>query len=275
VIEFAKMHGLGNDFMVVDAVRQEVDLSPEVVRRLADRHRGVGFDQLLLLEPPRAGRLDFHYRIFNTDGSEAGQCGNGARCVARFAHDRGLTTKKRIRVGTITAEMSLQLNEDGSVTADMGVPELDPVRVPFAADGEAVEYSLEVNGASVTCGVVSMGNPHCVLRVDDVEAAPVAAMGTSVANHPRFPESANVGFLQVLAPGHVRLRVWERVVGETQACGSGACAAVVVGNIQGVLTESVDVDLPGGRLQIRWSGRGEPVLMTGPATHVYDGRIEM
>jgi diaminopimelate epimerase len=274
LIEFSKMHGLGNDFMVVDAINQKVEFSAETVRRLSDRHRGVGFDQLLLVEPPRAEHLDFHYRIFNADGSEAEQCGNGARCFARFVYDKGLTDKRSIRVATIAVEMTLELAEDGFVTADMGIPVFDPGRVPFLADEEAVEYDLEVAGTTVRCSVLSMGNPHCVIRVGDVDAAPVGTMGPAIADHPRFPESANVGFMQIVTPEHIRLRVHAGVVGETMACGSGACAAVVAGNIMGTLAEAVDVDLRGGRLSIRWAGRGEPVLMTGPTAHVYDGQVE-
>jgi len=269
------MHGLGNDFMVVDAINQRVEFSAEAVRRLADRYRGVGFDQLLLVEPPRAEGLDFHYRILNYDGEEVEQCGNGARCFARFVYDKGLTDKRTIRVGTIAVEMTLELADDGSVTADMGVPVFEPDRVPFQANAETARYELDVSGDTVSCGVVSMGNPHCVVTVDAIEHAPVSTLGPELMHHPRFPQSANVSFMQVLTPGHIRLRVFERPGHETLACGSGACAAVVVGNIQGVLAETVDVDLPGGRLTIQWPGPGETVLMTGPTAHVYDGRIEI
>jgi diaminopimelate epimerase len=275
LIEFSKLHGLGNDFMVVDAVNQEVDLSAETVRRLADRHTGVGFDQLLVVEPPRSEGLDFYYRIINFDGIEVEQCGNGARCFARFVHDMGLTDQRTIRVGTIAVDMTLELEPDGTVTVDMGVPVLRPRDIPFEAEREAVRYDLQVGEDSIPCGVVSMGNPHCVITVDDVDAAPVESLGTAVMRHPRFPEAANVGFMQVLESEHIRLRVSERPGVETLACGSGACAAVVVGRVQGALADVVKVDLPGGRLEVRWSGRGEPVLMTGPATHVYDGRVEI
>jgi diaminopimelate epimerase len=275
LIEFSKMHGLGNDFMVVDAVAQEVQLSADDVRRLADRHVGIGFDQLLLVEPPRSPDLHFHITIFNADGSEAEQCGNGARCIARFAHRRGLIEGRTMRVGTIAVEMTLELAPDGNVTVDMGVPVLDPARVPFEADREAISYRLWVGEETVSCGVVSLGNPHCVITVDDVGRAPVESLGPAVSNHSRFPESTNVGFMQILTPEHIRLRVFERVVGETLACGSGACAATVVGRLQHDLSDRVTVDLPGGTLTVLWSGPGDPVHMTGPAVHVFDGRVEV
>jgi diaminopimelate epimerase len=275
LIEFSKMHGLGNDFMVVDAINQEVVFSPETVRRLADRHRGVGFDQLLLVEPPRAGHLDFHYTILNYDGDEVEQCGNGARCFARFVYDKGLTDKRTIRVGTIAVEMTLELAEDGSVTADMGIPRFEPENIPFTGGEEALQYSLDIEGGAVACGIVSMGNPHCVVPVDAIDDAPVASKAPALMRHPHFPQMANVTFMEVVTSEHLRLRTYERPGHETQACGSGACAATVIGRIQGKLSENVDVDVPGGRLHVGWAGRGEPVMMTGPTAHVYDGRIEI
>jgi diaminopimelate epimerase len=275
LIEFSKMHGLANDFMVVDATTRDIDLSPDIVCRLADRHTGVGFDQLLVVEPPRSEDLDFHYRILNFDGDEVEQCGNGARCIARFVHDKGLTDKRTIRVGTIAVEMTLELVGDGGVRVDMGVPVLEPREIPFEAEREAVRYDLRVGEEMLACGVVSMGNPHCVIAVDDIDRVPVDSLGSEVMHHSRFPEAANVGFMQVLTPAHIRLRVYERPGRETLACGSGACAAVVVGALHGLLSDTVKVDARGGRLEIRWPGPGEPVSMTGPAEHVYDGRVEI
>lgn len=274
-MQFSKMHGLGNDFMVVDAVTQNVYFSPELIRRLSDRHRGVGFDQLLVVEPPYDPELDFHYRIFNADGSEVAQCGNGARCFARFVRIKGLTNKRDIRVSTQTGRMTLTVTEDEDVQVNMGEPVFEPQQVPFRAAKPEKTYILRAEERTVFCGVVSMGNPHCVLQVEDVLTAEVDILGPILESHERFPERVNVGFMQIVSPDTIKLRVYERGAGETQACGSGACAAVAIGIQQGLLAEEVQVELPGGRLEIRWQGPGHPLYMTGPATHVYDGFIHL
>ncbi len=274
-MQFSKMHGLGNDFMVVDAVTQNVYFSPELIRRLSDRHCGVGFDQLLVVEPPYDPELDFHYRIFNADGSEVAQCGNGARCFARFVRIKGLTNKRDIRVSTQTGRMTLTVTEDEDVQVNMGEPVFEPQQVPFRAAKPEKTYILRAEERTVFCGVVSMGNPHCVLQVEDVLTAEVDILGPILESHERFPERVNVGFMQIVSPDTIKLRVYERGAGETQACGSGACAAVAIGIQQGLLAEEVQVELPGGSLEIRWQGPGHPLYMTGPATHVYDGFIHL
>lgn len=274
-MQFSKMHGLGNDFMVVDAVTQNVYFSPELIRRLADRHTGVGFDQMLVVEPPYDPELDFHYRIFNADGSEVSQCGNGARCFARFVRLKGLTNKRDISVSTQTGRMILSVTEDEEVCVNMGEPNFDPQSVPFRATKAEKTYIFRAAEQTVLCGVVSMGNPHCVLQVDDVAVANVELLGPVLESHERFPERANIGFMQVVSRDNIRLRVYERGAGETQACGSGACAAVAVGIQQDLLDEEVTVELPGGSLLISWKGPGHPLYMTGPATHVYDGFIHL
>ncbi|WP_126468185.1 diaminopimelate epimerase [Pragia fontium] len=274
-MQFSKMHGLGNDFMVVDAVTQNVYFSPELIRRLADRHYGVGFDQLLVVEAPYDPDLDFHYRIFNPDGGEVAQCGNGARCFARFVRLKGLTNKRDIRVSTQNGRMTLSVSEDELVTVNMGEPDFEPSRIPFRAAKMEKTYILRAAEHTVFGGVVSMGNPHCVLQVENVDLANVEQLGPLLENHERFPERANIGFMQVLHRGSIRLRVYERGAGETQACGSGACSAAAVGMIQGLLDDKVNVELPGGSLQIAWKGPGHPLYMVGPATHVYDGFIHL
>ncbi len=272
-IQFSKMHGLGNDFMMVDCVTQNAFFSPDAIRRLADRHRGVGFDQLLIVEPPYDPESDFHYRIFNADGSEVQQCGNGARCFARFVWMKGLTNKYTMAVTTQAGRMLLQLESDNQVTVNMGVPNFDPAKLPLRANQAEKTYIFRVSDQTVFCGAVSMGNPHCVTVVDDITTADVDTLGPLLESHERFPERVNAGFMEVVSPNFIKLRVYERGAGETQACGSGACAAVAVGRIQGLLDENVKVQLPGGELQIRWAGEGKPLYMTGPATHVYDGQI--
>lgn len=274
-LRFTKMHGLGNDFVVFDAVRQKVELTPKQYRRLADRRYGIGCDQILLVEPPRSPGTDFHYRIFNADGSEVEQCGNGARCFARFVLAHGLTDKRDIPVGTAAGEIRLQVRDDGLVRVNMGVPEFGPEQIPFVADAAADSYPLKVNGQALEIGAVSMGNPHAVLLVDDVGRAPVLELGPLIEQHPRFPQRANAGFMQILEPGHIRLRVYERGVGETLACGTGACAAVAVGRRRGLLGERVRVSLPGGDLVVEWRGESRPVWMTGPAVTVYEGEIHL
>lgn len=274
-MQFSKMHGLGNDFMVIDGVTQNVYLTEEVIRKLADRHRGVGFDQLLLVEPPYDPELDFHYRIFNADGSEVAQCGNGARCFARFVTLKGLTNKQDIHVSTAKGKMVLTLKDEEKVRVNMGEPIWEPAQVPFTANKFEKNYILRTDLQTVLCGVVSMDNPHCVLQVEDINLAPVNELGPLLENHERFPERANIGFMQVVNRNHIKLRVFERGAGETQACGSGACGAVAVGIMQGVLDNNVQVDLPGGSLQIEWEGVGHPLYMTGDATHIYDGFIKL
>ncbi|MCL1079476.1 diaminopimelate epimerase [Parashewanella spongiae] len=275
MIQFTKMHGLGNDFMIVDGITQNVFFSAEQIRRMSHRNFGIGFDQLLIVEAPYDPDLDFHYRIYNADGSEVEQCGNGARCFARYVYNHGLTQKNKIRVSTSTGKMILRLERDGSVTVNMGTPITDPQRIPFKAKKTENTYLLQANGQTFLCGVVSMGNPHCVIEVDDIETAPVAEIGAILTKHERFPKGVNVGFMQIISPEHIKLRVYERGAEETLACGSGACAAVVVGQRQNKLKKMVRVDLPGGRLKIAWDGDSKPLWMTGPAQHVYDGQIQL
>jgi len=275
-LRFTKMHGLGNDFVVFDAINQSLALTADQVRFLADRRFGVGCDQLLLVERPTQAGVDFRYRIFNADGSEVGQCGNGARCFARFVRDKGLTQKDEIVVETASGVIRLYVEANGQIRVNMGEPRFAPERIPFRApEGEAERYPVEVAQQPHTIGAVSMGNPHAVLLVEDVDLAPVAELGPLLESHARFPERVNVGFMQVLDRGHIRLRVFERGAGETLACGTGACAAAVVGRRWGALDETVRVDLPGGPLVIRWQGMGEPVWMTGPATTVFEGTIDL
>ncbi|EGR1271713.1 diaminopimelate epimerase [Vibrio parahaemolyticus] len=270
---FSKMHGLGNDFMVVDCITQNVFFSQDLIRRLADRHTGVGFDQLLVIEAPYDPETDFHYRIFNADGSEVEQCGNGARCFARFVRLKGLTNKYSISVSTKKGKMILDVEDDGEVTVNMGVPEFEPNKIPFKAKQKEKTYIMRAGDKTLFCGAVSMGNPHVVTVVDDVDTADVDTLGPLLESHERFPERVNAGFMQVVSRDHIRLRVYERGAGETQACGSGACGAVAVGILQGFLDESVKVSLPGGELHISWQGPGKPLFMTGPATHVFDGQL--
>jgi diaminopimelate epimerase len=274
-LTFTKMHGLGNDFVVIDATSQPIDLTMEQIRFLADRRLGVGCDQVLLVEPPRQPEVDFTYRIFNADGGEVEQCGNGARCFARYVRDQGLTRKDHILVATAAGVITLHVEADGQITVDMGMPIFEPADIPFAADARAEVYPLEVEATQVEVSVVSMGNPHAVLRVEQVDKAPVASLGPRIESHVRFPRRVNVGFMQVVDPQHIRLRVYERGAGETLACGSGACAAVVVGRQRGWLDDKVTVSLPGGNLKIQWSGAGQPVLMTGPAVSVFEGRVRL
>ncbi|HGY9580921.1 diaminopimelate epimerase [Vibrio harveyi] len=270
---FSKMHGLGNDFMVVDCITQNVFFSQDLIRRLADRHTGVGFDQLLVVEAPYDPETDFHYRIFNADGSEVEQCGNGARCFARFVRLKGLTNKYSISVSTKKGKMILDVEDDGEVTVNMGVPEFEPNKIPFKAKQKEKTYIMRAGDKTLFCGAVSMGNPHVVTVVDDVDTAEVETLGPLLESHERFPERVNAGFMQVVNRNHIRLRVYERGAGETQACGSGACGAVAVGILQGLLDENVKVSLPGGDLRISWQGPDKPLFMTGPATHVFDGQL--
>lgn len=275
LLNFTKMHGLGNDFMVVDGVTQNVFLSKEQIKKLADRNFGIGFDQLLMVEPPYDPELDFHYRIFNSDGSEVQQCGNGARCFARFVQLKGLTNKTAIKVSTKSGNMVLYLEGDDQVTVNMGRPIFEPKKIPFVANQQEKTYLLQTPEKTVMAGVVSMGNPHGVIVVDDLESADVLGLGAELEKHERFPENANIGFMQIINSEHIKLRVFERGAGETLACGSGACAAVVIGRIQDLLGNKVQVDLPGGSLHIRWHDESSPVKMTGPAQYVFDGQIHL
>ncbi|MFW1677322.1 diaminopimelate epimerase [Pontibacter sp. JAM-7] len=273
LVRFTKMHGLGNDFMVLDLVSQRIKVTPKLVKKLGDRHTGIGFDQLLIVEPPTEPDVDFSYRIFNADGSEVENCGNGARCFARFVRDKRLTAKQDIRVQTANGRAQLKLRQDKQVEVNMGAPVLAPAQVPFQAEQQAVTYRLEVLDTTVELSAVSMGNPHGVLLVDSVDTAPVATLGPALEKHSSFPAKANIGFMQVVSRNEIKLRVFERGVGETQACGTGACAAVVAGRLRGLLDMPVTVHLPGGALEISWTGDGEPVIMTGPATTVFEGQI--
>jgi len=273
MLKFSKMHGLGNDFVVIDAINQNVNLTESHVKFLADRRRGIGCDQLLLVETSNQENVDFRYRIFNADGSEVAQCGNGARCFARFVRDKGLTNKDTIAVETASGVIYLSLQEDENVTVDMGAPRLNPVDIPFIAVRQENSYIVSLpNGQDVELSAVSMGNPHAVLLVDDINTADVETLGPFIENHSQFPERVNVGFMQVISRHEINLRVYERGAGETEACGTGACAAVVAGIEQGLLAKEVNVTLPGGDLMIAWSGN-DSVWMTGPATHVFDGEI--
>ena len=274
-LKFTKMHGLGNDFVVFDATVTPLPLTPMQLRSLADRHFGVGCDQILLVEKPRTADTDFYYRIFNADGGEVEQCGNGARCFVSFVHDKKLTNKTRIRVGTLSGVIEPQLEADGQVTVDMGEPVFAPARIPFEAVEQALTYDLAVNKKSLKINCGSMGNPHAVQVVADVESAPVASDGPLIEAHPRFPKRVNAGFMQIVDRGHIRLRVYERGAGETLACGTGACAAVVAGVQRGLLDARVRVTTRGGDLVIAWAGAGHPVLMTGPAVTVFEGEITL
>ena len=274
-IKFSKMQGLGNDFVVIDGVRQEIDLATDQLRHLGDRHFGVGCDQILLVEKPVRPDVDFRYRIFNADGGEVEQCGNGARCFVRFVHEQGLTDKREIRVETMRGVITLRLENDANVTVDMGVPEFSPEKIPFVSDSSALVQIIDLAGAEVAITAVSMGNPHAVQVVDDVDQAPVTIHGPLIENHPRFPQLVNAGFMQVTSRKSIRLRVFERGAGETLACGTGACAAVAAGIARGLLDSPVRVTTRGGDLTIAWGGLGLPVLMTGPAMTVFHGEIEL
>ena len=274
-LRFSKMHGLGNDFVVIDGVSQSVRLTPGKIRYIADRNFGVGCDQILLVEIPENPEVDFRYRIFNCDGSEVENCGNGARCFAVFVRERRLTGKSVIRVETAGGLIELHVQRDGQVSVDMGVPRLVPEQIPFVAAEQAATYSIDVAGTHVELSAVSMGNPHAVILVNNADTAPVADLGPLVEPHTRFPARVNVGFMQVVSPTDIKLRVYERGVGETLACGTGACAAVVAGRVRGLLDENVTVSLPGGSLNIRWAGVGHSVIMTGPAITVFHGQIKI
>ena len=275
ILKFTKMHGAGNDFVMLDGVRQHIQLTPEQLRLLADRHFGVGCDQVLLVEAAQHPSADFCYRIFNADGGEVEQCGNGARCFVRFVHDQELTHKREIVVETRSGMITLRMEEDGRVMVDMGAPVFEPARIPFNSNSDAIIQPLEVSGETVHITALSMGNPHAVQVVEDVELAPVATQGALIEHHPRFPKRVNAGYMQVVDRGHIKLRVYERGAGETLSCGTGACAAVVAGIRRGLLDRRVRVLTRGGALEIAWAGENAPVLMTGPAVTVFTGEITL
>lgn len=273
-IRFTKMHGLGNDFMVIDGINQNINLTPKQIAILAKRNTGIGFDQCLLIERSQKDSIDFNYRIFNADGQEVGQCGNGARCLALFAKHYGLTTKNNLTVATKTTQMNLQINENNSVTVDMGIPRLDPKTIPFLAEKQVPEYALELSqDKNVSIHAISVGNPHAVLVVQDVDTAPVKTLGQQISLHQRFPEQTNTGFMQIINPQHIKLRVYERGCGETQACGSGAVAAAAIGRLYHQLSEQITVHLLGGDLVIDWPEVNGAIRLTGPATFVYEATL--
>jgi len=272
-INFTKMHGLGNDFVVIDAINQPISLTSEQFQFIANRRLGVGCDQILLVEPSEMQSVDFRYRIINADGGEVEQCGNGARCFAQFVLDKGLTKNNRITVETQSGQIELNIEPNGNVRVDMGEPVLQPGLIPFVADFQATEYEIEVNHQVHSIGVVSMGNPHAVIRVNSTESAAVHSLGPEIEHHGRFPNRVNVGFMQIIDSQNINLRVWERGTGETQACGTGACAAVVSGILRGWLDSRVIVNLQGGQLVVQWNGENHSVMMTGPATSVFEGTI--
>ncbi|MDQ1210164.1 diaminopimelate epimerase [Acinetobacter baylyi] len=275
LLEFTKMHGLGNDFVVVDLISQRAYLDTTTIQRMADRHFGIGFDQLLIVEPPDYPNVDFKYRIFNADGSEVEQCGNGVRCFARFVHERQLTKKTKIKVQTKAGIVEPELGPNGWVRVNMGYPKFMPHEIPFVTEEFEALYTLELaNEQSLKIDVVNMGNPHAVTIVPDVLTADVATMGPQVESHVRFPQRVNAGFMQIVDEKHIRLRVFERGVGETLACGTGACAAAVSGMRRGLLANEVEVELAGGKLQIAWQ-EGDVVWMTGPTANVYEGRLDL
>jgi diaminopimelate epimerase len=274
-LPFTKMHGLGNDFVVFDAVTGRVELAPAQIQGIARRRFGVGCDQVLVLQAAERAGVDFYFRIFNADGSEVEQCGNGARCLARFVRERGLSDKTQLKLESLAGVISLTLEAHGQVTADMGIPVFEPARIPFEARTQQVVYDLDIGARHVEVSALSLGNPHAVQVVDELSDAIVSSQGPLIERHPRFPNRVNAGFMQVLDRQHIRLRVHERGVGETLACGSGACAAIVAGCQRGLLAERVEVALPGGALRVAWSGEGQPVFMTGPTVTAYEGIIDL
>jgi len=275
MINFTKMQGLGNDFVVIDAINQPIQLTTEQIRFLADRHFGVGCDQLLLVEKPVSDNAEFKYRIFNADGSEVAQCGNGARCFACFVRDKGLSNKDEIIVDTDARQLTLRFDAGGLITVDMGVPALEPEQIPLKVSEQSTLYKVTLADTEVAFAAVYMGNPHAVIQVDDVISAPVSSIGARLESHELFPERANIGFMQIVNRRQIKLRVYERGAAETLACGSGACAAVVAGIEQGLLEQDVQVQLPGGELIVSWLGSGHPVMMTGAATTVFEGQIKL
>jgi diaminopimelate epimerase len=274
-LKFAKMHGLGNDFVMLNGVTQHIQLSANQLRHIADRQRGIGCDQILLVERPTQIGVDFRYRIFNSDGGEVEQCGNGARCFVHFVRDEGLSTKNEIRVETQSGIIAPRMNDNGDVTVDMGAPRFEPSEIPFLRAAREGLYELDVGGTKLKINALSMGNPHAVQLVDDLEAAPVLAQGPLIEHHGDFPARVNAGYMQIVDRNNIKLRVWERGAGETLACGTGACAAVVAGVQRGLLDRRVSVQTRGGKLMIEWHGEGTPVMMTGPATKVFAGEIDL
>lgn len=274
-IKFTKMQALGNDFVVIDAISQVVEIDHDKAQRIADRRWGVGCDQILLVENPSRGDVDFRFRIINADGGEVAQCGNGARCFALFVREAGLTDKTQIKVETFADVLTLNVLNDGQVRVNMAVPRFEPEEIPFIATKRQDVYDLALEDGEIEISALSLGNPHAVRVVKDVDLAPVAEQGPMIERHRRFPKRVNAGFMQVLDRDHIRLRVYERGVGETPACGSGACAAVVAGRRRALLDESVIVDLPGGRLRVEWSGNAQAVYMTGPAQSVFEGELKL
>ncbi len=272
-IAFTKMHGLGNDFVVINNMQYKMDFDQKWIKRLADRRWGVGFDQMLIVEPPTSDNVEFQYRIFNADGAEVEHCGNGARCFAIFVRDKGLTTNKTIKVQTSGGIIDLIVNDDETVTVRMGVPEFEPALIPFSAECKSSSYTLNLKDESVQIGSLAIGNPHAVTLVSDVEAVDVIGLGSQITSHSRFPNRVNAGFMQIISADAIKLRVFERGVGETLACGTGACAAVVTGIVQGYLNNSVKVSLRGGDLYIHWDGINHNVLLTGPTATVFEGTI--
>jgi len=274
-IEFTKMHGLGNDFMVVDGITQALSFNSDSIRRMSDRNKGIGFDQLLIVEPPVDPETDFHFRIFNSDGSEAEQCGNGMRCIAKFVRDKDLTWKTKFFATTIGGKIRVSLEKSGLVSVQMGAPRFEPEDIPLQRDNQQALYQISSDLGSYNIASLSMGNPHALLFVDDVNETDVETLGRLIGNHPDFPQHANVGFIQIIDEGHIKLRVYERGTGETLASGSGACAAMVAAHQNGHCGNNIRVDLPGGHLFIRWPGETKSVQMTGPATIVYKGHIQI
>jgi len=282
LIRFTKMHGLGNDFVMLDLISQELRLRPDQIEALSDRKLGIGFDQLLMAEPPTTPEADFRYRIYNADGSEAEQCGNGARCFLRFVRDRGLTTKTDIVLETNTGLIRCKLEKDGNITVDMGRPILQPEKIPFLAPVPQITYDLDIPPSAlcnetqtINLAAISMGNPHAVIIVPSVIETQVPLLGPQIQQSDLFPQGVNVGFMEIVSASHIKLRVYERGVGETSACGSGACAAIVAGRLQGLLEETVTVSLTGGDLTLNWAGDNSSVMMTGPASRVYEGRLHI
>lgn len=273
--QFTKMHGIGNDFVVFDTFSTPLKLSREQVRHIADRQFGIGCDQVLLLELPVSDEADVRYRIFNADGGEVMQCGNGARCAAAYLREKGLVTKDSIVAETGAGQLVLQIDEDNGVTVNMGIPEFEPARIPLKVAERAEQYELELSDNKIEFGAVSLGNPHAVIKVDNVDTSPVHDIGAELQENGIFPESVNVGFIEILNKQAFKLRVYERGSGETLACGSGACAAMVIACQQGYLEGTIDAELRGGHLSLCWAGEGEPVYMTGPATTVFEGKIEL
>jgi len=275
LLRFTKMHGCGNDFVVLDLITQKFLPKAHHIRKLADRHFGIGCDQVLIVEAPTQPDVDFRYRIFNADGGEVEQCGNGARCFAKYVREKRLIGKDRIRVETKGGIIELLIKPNREIEVDMGVPHLTPAEIPFEAGARATTYDLDVDGKNYEIGAVSMGNPHAVLLVNNVKTAPVSTLGPIIENHPRFPNRVNVGFMQIVSREEINLRVFERGAGETLACGTGACAAVVSARLRDLVDSPVKVNLPGGSLSIEWQGEGHPVMMTGPATTVFEGQIQI